>query len=219
MRKVCAVRGPKPIRPDGRMLPVEGVPGDGGVAGSSRLLASDGEIAVAGRFDSGIPGIARHHDDELADAYLDRAPRVAEEPAPVNAISACFLDTSALYALFDRAQEENGKVTSAWGELVRSDAPLVTSNYILVELTALLQRRLGLDAVAALADFVLPFLDVIWIDQETHGRAHAILQSARRRDLSLVDGSSFVLMRGRGIRRAFALDGHFAEQGFDCLPA
>jgi predicted nucleic acid-binding protein len=33
-----------------------------------------------------------------------------------------------------------------------------------------------------------------------------------------VDGSSFALMRRREIRRAFVLDGHFAEQGFDCLP-
>jgi Predicted nucleic acid-binding protein, contains PIN domain len=136
----------------------------------------------------------------------------------VNVASTCFLDTSALYALFDRAQEENDQVTSAWGELVRSDAPLVTSNYVVVELTALLQRRLGLEAVEALADLVLPFLDVIWIDQETHGRALSILQATRRQDVSLVDCSSFALMRGRGIRRAFVLDGHFAEQGFACLP-
>lgn len=136
----------------------------------------------------------------------------------MNVASTCFLDTSALYGLFDRAQEENDQVASAWGELVRSDAPLVTSNYVLVELTALLQRWLGLEAVAALADFVLPFVDIVWIDQETHGHALSILQAGRRRDLSLVDCSSFTLMRGRGIRRAFVLDGHFAEQGFDCLP-
>ena len=145
-------------------------------------------------------------------------PATPVNATPVNADSPCFLDTSALYALFDRAQEENRLVTSAWGGLVSSDAPLVTSNYVLVELTALLQRRLGLEAVEALADFVLPFLDVIWIDQDTHGRALSILQATRRRDLSLVDCSSFALMRGRGIRRAFALDGRFAEQGFDCLP-
>lgn len=37
-------------------------------------------LAVAGRFDSGVPGIARHHDDELADAYLGRSPLAAESP-------------------------------------------------------------------------------------------------------------------------------------------
>jgi hypothetical protein len=31
-------------------------------------------LTVAGRFDSGMPGIARHHDDELADAYLGAPP-------------------------------------------------------------------------------------------------------------------------------------------------
>lgn len=40
---------------------------------------------------------------------------------------------------------------------------------------------------------------------------------AGRRDLSLVDCSSFVTMRRLGIKKAFALDEHFREQGFELL--
>lgn len=131
---------------------------------------------------------------------------------------ACFLDTSALYALFDRAQAESGDVGAAWDTLIRSDAPLVTTNYVVVELVALLQRRLGIDAVAAFADHVLPFIEVVWITPELHALAISILRTGRRRDVSLVDCTSFAVMRQVGIARALALDAHFSEQGFECLP-
>ncbi|MCJ7796269.1 MAG: ribbon-helix-helix domain-containing protein [Thermoleophilia bacterium] len=39
-------------------------------------------LTVAGRFDSGMPGIARHHDDELADAYLETTPTEARRRRP-----------------------------------------------------------------------------------------------------------------------------------------
>jgi predicted nucleic acid-binding protein len=34
-----------------------------------------------------------------------------------------------------------------------------------------------------------------------------------------VDCTSFEVMRRRGIRRALAVDGHFAEHGFETIPA
>jgi predicted nucleic acid-binding protein len=43
------------------------------------------------------------------------------------------------------------------------------------------------------------------------------LTSARRR-LSLVDCTSFEVMRRLGITSAFAIDRHFVEQGFEVLP-
>jgi len=38
-----------------------------------------------------------------------------------------------------------------------------------------------------------------------------------RRDVSLVDYTTFEVMRREGIRQAFAFDPHFAEAGFACL--
>jgi len=130
----------------------------------------------------------------------------------------CFLDTSALYAVFDRAQVRSAEVVAVWERLVRSDVSLLTTNYVLLELTALLQRRLGPDAVGAFQDFVLPWLKVVWVDEAVHGTALALVRGARRRDISLVDAVGFAVMRSRGSRHAFTLDGHFAEQGFTCLP-
>jgi len=44
-----------------------------------------------------------------------------------------------------------------------------------------------------------------------------LLISANLRKLSLVDCTSFVLMRRLGVETAFAFDQHFVEQGFVCL--
>jgi predicted nucleic acid-binding protein len=130
-----------------------------------------------------------------------------------------FLDTSGLYAVFDGDDAMHPVAARAWGELVRSNSPLHTSNYVLVELTALLQRRLGVAAADALQTYVLPWVNVVWVDEILHAQAMSGLLAARRRDLSLADCSSFACMRRLGLRQAFAFDGHFAEQGFSLLPA
>jgi len=130
----------------------------------------------------------------------------------------CFLDTSALYSVFDRGQAESADAAAVWERLVRSEAALLTSNYVVLELTTLLQRRLGFDAVAAFQDFVLPWVEIVWVDADLHDGALAVVLAAQRRSVSLVDAVSFGLMRSRRVRHAFTLDGHFAEQGFICLP-
>jgi len=130
----------------------------------------------------------------------------------------CFLDTSALYAVLDRSQTRGADAVAAWDRLVRSDATLLTSSYVALELVTLVQRRLGFDAVVALQDFVFPWVEVKWVDAERHGGALAVVLGARRRDVSLVDAVSFGLMRAQRVRHAFTLDKHFAEQGFICIP-
>lgn len=44
------------------------------------------------------------------------------------------------------------------------------------------------------------------------------LLAPNRREVSLVDCVSFAIMRQRAMTRAFTLDAHFAEQGFECAP-
>ena len=130
-----------------------------------------------------------------------------------------FLDAAALYALFDAADGRHETAAHAWNVLLQSDAPLHTSNYVVVELSAVVQRRLGVAAVDALNTYVLPWVHVVWVDETFHARGAAGLLAARRRDLSLVDCTSFAVMRSLGLRRVFTLDVHFAEQGFEVVPA
>ncbi len=92
------------------------------------------------------------------------------------------------------------------------------TSYVLVEAFALIQHRLGIGAVRAFQETIVPLLQVEWIDAPLHQRAVAALLTAGRRQLSLVDCASFEAMRSLGITTAFTFDRHFAEQGFSCLP-
>lgn len=99
-------------------------------------------------------------------------------------------------------------------------ALLTTSNYVVVETCALLQRRLGTKALHTFRSEVLPSLHVQWVSPPQHETAFAALLASGRRKLSLVDCVSFKLMRDLDLETAFAFDIHFREEGFDCdIPA
>jgi|WetSurMetagenome_2_1015567.scaffolds.fasta_scaffold10847_5 uncharacterized protein len=130
-----------------------------------------------------------------------------------------FVDTSAMYAVFDSSDRWHEVAARQWRDLSQSDDALHASNYVVVELSTLLQMRLGVSAAEALSIYVLPWLHVVWVDATTHDKAMAGVLAARRRDLSLVDCTSFAIMRSLGLRKVFTFDPHFAEQGFEVLPA
>ncbi|ACA58963.1 type II toxin-antitoxin system VapC family toxin [Candidatus Desulforudis audaxviator] len=129
-----------------------------------------------------------------------------------------YLDTSAILAVLDADDQYHNVAKTQWKSLLHSDTILVCSNYILVETYALVQRRLGMGAVRLLSTDIEPIVRVIWVDEQTHRRGEAAVIAAQRKELSLVDCVSFVVMRQAGIREAFTFDRHFAEQGFTCLP-
>ena len=129
-----------------------------------------------------------------------------------------FVDTSALLAFLDADQPRHRDVVAAWRRAAAGERTLVSSNYVLVETFALVQRRLGMDALRAMAEVMLPLLHPLWIDESIHAAAAAALLTAGRRKLSLVDCTSFELMRRHGITEALALDDDFAEQGFRLVP-
>ncbi len=130
-----------------------------------------------------------------------------------------FVDTSALYAVLDRDDDFHSAAREVWIRLLSGGESLVTSNYVVLECFALVQNRLGMDALGVFSDDVLPAMSVLWTAEEDHSSAAQAVLAAGRRDLSLVDCSSFILMRQAGIRTAFAFDKHFAEQGFEILPS
>lgn len=129
-----------------------------------------------------------------------------------------FVDTSALYARMDSDDSRHADARTALRGIAAGPERLETTNYVVVETAALVQRRLGSAAVRALFDDVLPSVDAVWVDPEVHGAAVAALLVARGARLSLVDLVSFEVMRRRGIRTAFTFDADFAEQGFEVVP-
>ncbi len=125
-----------------------------------------------------------------------------------------FVDTSALYAVLDRDDAQHARAAQTWRRIIPEGVPLVTSNYVMLETTALLQARIGPEAVRILQQDVLGVMSVEWVTAETHGAALQRLLHSGRRKVSLVDCTSFVIMERLGIEHAFAFDRHFRDFGF-----
>lgn len=129
-----------------------------------------------------------------------------------------FVDTSGIIALMDRGQPLCPTATRTWEALVDAETQLLTSNYVIVETMALLQRRLGVEAVQEFLMRIHPLLEVVWVNEGLHEAGVGNVLAARRRDLGLVDCISFEIMRAHGITRAFAYDKHFDERNSSLPP-
>ena len=125
-----------------------------------------------------------------------------------------YADTSGLYAVLDAGDGRHKEASAIVRSLLTDGALLVTSNYVVTELTALVQNRLGLDVALQVHRGLLPALEVVFVDRGLHERAVAAWAAARRSGLSLVDCAGFELMRDLGVVVALAFDRHFEEQGF-----
>lgn len=129
-------------------------------------------------------------------------------------MTAAFVDTSGLLAVLDRSDQHHARATRQWVSLIENCTPLLSTNYVIIETSAVAQNRLGMDAVRVFIEDILPLLAIEWVTSETHAAGTAALLAAGRRQLSLVDCVSFEIMRRRGLTRAFAFDRHFREQGY-----
>lgn len=123
-----------------------------------------------------------------------------------------FVDSSALYAVLDEDDLVHARAVPTWRSLLRG-SDLVTSNYVAVEVAQLVRRRLGPDAAAVLVDVLLPSIEMVWIDASTHGAARESWRSSGWSG-SLVDHTSFAVMRRDAIDVAFAYDRDFEAAGF-----
>jgi predicted nucleic acid-binding protein len=129
-----------------------------------------------------------------------------------------FVDTSAFLAIVGPSDTNHAAASTAWETLTLRGEELIVTNYILLETFALVQRRFGLTILRALQQTVVPYIQTYWVDASIHALGVVALLAANRRQLSLVDCTSFQVMRQLGIDTVFAFDEHFAEQQFSCIP-
>ena len=128
------------------------------------------------------------------------------------------VDTSAFLAILNKEDINNARATELLASFVEDGEELFCTNYILVESYALIQRRLGMEAIRDFQKEVLPSIKIVWLGLEEHKHIVARLISDNRRNLSFVDCSSFETLERLGIKRVFTFDRHFREQGFDIIP-
>src|SRR5512136_1592824 len=116
-----------------------------------------------------------------------------------------FLDTSAIYALADKADPHHADACKKFDLALKAGEIFLLHNYILVESAVLLQARLGLQSARAFLKDAKAF-DTEWVDSALHQGALEELEKIGKGGISLVDCMSFVVMRRRSVKKALAFD-------------
>jgi predicted nucleic acid-binding protein len=129
-------------------------------------------------------------------------------------VKAVFIDTSAFLAALDKGDKFHPAAANKWSALARGKSELWTTDYVRLESWSLIQRRLGAEAVMAFQDDWLPLCKIHEVGPYGFERAAAQWRIAQRRNLSLVDLTSFDAMRQLAIRTALAFNKHFQEMGY-----
>ncbi|MCL6535849.1 MAG: PIN domain-containing protein [Armatimonadetes bacterium] len=131
---------------------------------------------------------------------------------------AVFVDTSAFLAILNRDDLNHESARACWESLLQAQERIACTNYVIVETVSLMQRRLGMEAVNAFIHSVMPVLQIYWVEPPEHDAALQQLSTTGRRGFSLVDFTSFIVMRRLGLTTAFCYDSDFATQGFSIIP-
>ncbi len=140
------------------------------------------------------------------------------------ASNALFVDTSGWANLFDQTDPLHLSFARSLADAVAGRRPLVTTNYVVAELVALIVSRLVRTTHAQMVAFVDGIrsdtsVRIEFIERDLDAEAWNLIVSRPDKQWSLVDASSFVLMSRLGITEALTTDQHFSQAGFVRVPS
>jgi uncharacterized protein len=128
-------------------------------------------------------------------------------------VKTVFVDTSGFYALLDGSDPFCPTATELFRRAESAQWRLVTTNYVVHETWALVQHRLGWNALEDFLEVLLPLCHVEFVDETLHALGAQHCRQVRLRNLSLTDCISFESMKRRRIAEAIARDDHFVREG------
>lgn len=123
------------------------------------------------------------------------------------------VDTSGFFSLYDEADKFHEQSVSFYD----AAAKRVTTNYVLTEYTALAQiRGVPRSEIIKFSNRILDdkAVEIIWIDENLHRQAVALMRERADKNYSLCDAASFIVMRMRQITESLTTDKHFNQEGF-----
>jgi len=133
-----------------------------------------------------------------------------------------FVDTSGWACYLYDGDPLHLEATASVQNVLKRQHRLVTTNYVITELVALLASRYHLSRHQVIAWIngieVNTRIEIVYIDQTLHREAWQLLEARLDKEWSLVDASSFVIMRRFGMIDALTTDHHFAQAGFKQFP-
>jgi uncharacterized protein len=118
-----------------------------------------------------------------------------------------FADTAGWGHLIDTTQAYHARAADLYRSARQQGHKLITSNYILTELVALLTSPLRVlrPAIVAFIEGVKasPYVEIVHVDASLDAQAWQLLTERLDKNWSLVDCASFVMMRHSDITDAF----------------
>lgn len=123
-----------------------------------------------------------------------------------------FVDTSGFYAVLDATDPYHIRASASFQRAEREKWTLWTNSYVVHETWALVQHRLGWDAVDDFLNVLLPLCQIEFVDAALHALGVARCRQKRLRHLSLTDCVSLEQMQRLTITEAIANDTHFTRE-------
>ena len=124
-----------------------------------------------------------------------------------------FVDTSGFYAALDGTDPFCQIAAQMFRRSESEGWQLVTTNYVVHETWALVQHRLGWNALEDFLNVLLPLCRIEFVDETLHELGSQRCRQARLRNFSLTDCISLESMKRLGITEAIARDNHFDRAG------
>jgi predicted nucleic acid-binding protein len=129
-----------------------------------------------------------------------------------------FTDTSGWAAWAERQEQFHPLALTAVEEVWRQGGCLVTTNWVLAELTALLTRPLRVSKAQQiqLLDDIRgdPGVRLIAVEGVLEAAAWHLWRTRPDKDWTATDCASFVVMQRQGLTEAITADHHFEQAGF-----
>lgn len=125
-----------------------------------------------------------------------------------------FLDTVGLLATWDGSDQWHSLARPVLDGLIRERRSLVTSTFVLLECGNAAARRPYRASVNLLRKLLMNDGRLLTPTAEEFEAAWMAYESDQQTSASIVDHTSFILMRRLGIDEVFTNDRHFAAAGF-----
>ncbi|NLY75495.1 MAG: PIN domain-containing protein [Firmicutes bacterium] len=122
------------------------------------------------------------------------------------------VDTSAIYALLDKSDDNHQKAKESFINLSKENRNILITNFILAECHAIISSRLGHELARKWLENLCWPVERITEDDEK--RAREIILTYTDKSFSYTDATSFAVMERLGVTIAFAFDQHFPQFGF-----
>ncbi|QWR77428.1 type II toxin-antitoxin system VapC family toxin [Candidatus Magnetomonas plexicatena] len=127
-----------------------------------------------------------------------------------------FVDTSALVAFFDKADQHHPAAVEKMENIKRTQLTLLLTDFVFDETITAVVKKINQKTAVKMGEFLLSsnIIEFVWLTETLKERAWEYFKKYTDKIYSFTDCTSFVLMEDRGLQHYFSFDEDFKRAGF-----